>query len=126
MLGIVSVHLLNVLQLLSGSGYLSVFETNQLNAHVMLSLNNFTRGWDFAMIIFGFHLLLLGYLVLKAGFMKKILGFLILLASLGYLTDGIGKLLSSHYDMSISMFTFFGEVILIFWLLIAGHKIKET
>jgi hypothetical protein len=58
--------------------------------------------------------------------MRKILGILILLAASGYLTDGFCKLLFAGYSISISKFTFIGEVILIFWLLIAGRKIKET
>lgn len=122
----VLVYLLNVLQLLHGADYLASFTTNQIQSQVMLSLNTFNNGWGFGLIIFGFHLLLLGYLVFKAGYMQKILGFLLILASLGYLIDGFGKLLSAHYTMNISMFTFIGEVILIFWLLIKGQKIKAV
>ena len=118
------IYLLNGLALLNGAEYLSGFSTTQLNSQVMISLNMFTRGWDFGLIIFGFHLLLLGYLILKAGYMRKILGSLIILAALGYLIDGFGKLLLTDYGISVSMFTFIGEVILIFWLLIKGRKIE--
>lgn len=55
-----------------------------------------------------------------------ILGILVLIAGLGYMTVGIGKVLSFNYTMTISAYTFVGEVVLIFWLLIAGRKIKET
>ena len=123
---VVLINLINVLQLLNGADYLSVFSTNQLQTQVMLSLNIFNHGWEFGLIIFGFHLLLLGYLIFKAGYMRKILGILILLAASGYLIDGFGKLLSIDYNISISMYTFIGEVVLIFWLLITGRKIKET
>jgi len=119
----VLIYLLNVLALLNGAEYLSGFSTAQLNSQVMISLNMFTHGWEFGLIIFGFHLLILGYLIHKAGYMRKILGSLILLASLGYLIDGFGKLLLTDYSISISMFTFIGEVVLIFWLLIKGRKI---
>jgi hypothetical protein len=126
MLAIALFDLIKVLQLLNGADYLSVFTPDQLEAQVMLFLESFKHGWEFGLIIFGFHLLLLGYLVFKAGYMRKILGILILLAGLGYLTDGFGRLLSSHYNISISMFTFIGEVVLIFWLLIKGRKIKAA
>ena len=125
-LGVVLIYLINVLQLLNGADYLATFGTNQLQTQAMLSLNTFILGWEFGLIIFGFHLLLLGYLIFKAGYMQKILGILIILASLGYLIDGFGKLLSSNYNISISVFTFIGEVILIFWLLIKGRKIQEA
>jgi len=120
----VLVNLLNVLALLSGADYLSGFTTAQLNTQVMIFLNMFTRGWEFSLIVFGFHLLLLGYLILKAGYMRKILGSLVILAALGYLIDGFGRLLLTDYSISIGMFTFIGEVIFIFWLLISGRKIE--
>jgi hypothetical protein len=113
MLGIVAYYLINVIQLMSGAGYLSSFDPDQLHAQVMLSLDNFKHGWNFALTIFGIHLLLLGYLLFRAGYM-------------GYMADGIGKVISSNSTITISAFTFFGEVVLIFWLLIAGRKIKET
>ena len=123
---VVLINLINVLQLLNGADYLSVFTADQLQTQVMLSLNIFTHGFEFGLIIFGFHLLLLGYMIFKAGYMRKILGILIILAALGYIIDGFANLLSSDYNLSISMYTFIGEVILIFWLLIIGRKIKET
>lgn len=123
---VVLLDLINVLQLLNGVDYLSIFGAEQLQTQVMLSLDNFKLGFGFALIIFGFHLLLLGYLMFKAGYMRKILGLLLILASLGYLIDGFGKLLSADYNISIAVFTFIGEVILIFWLLIEGRKIQEA
>jgi len=124
MLGFALVYLINALQLVSGADYLTLFKTNQLQGMVMLSLTDFTRGWEFSLIIFGFHLLLLGYLMLKAGYMHNILGILLIIASLGYIIDGFGKLLSPNYNITISLFTFIGEIVLIFWLLIAGRKVK--
>ena len=124
-LGVVLINLINVLQLINGADYLTGFSIAQIQAQVMLSLNIFTHGWEFGLIIFGFHLLLLGYLILKAGYMRRILGILIILAAFGYLIDGFGKLLSADYSISISIFTFVGEVILIFWLLIKGRKVLE-
>jgi len=111
---------------MNGAYYFTAFSESQLQTQIMLSLNMFSQGWEFGLIIFGFHLLLLGYLILKAGYMRKILGILILLAASGYIIDGFGKLLLTDYSISISMFTFIGEVILIFWLLIVGRKIQET
>lgn len=125
-LAVVLIYLLNVLQLLHGADYLTSFTTSQIHAQVMLSLNTFNLGWGFGLIIFGFHLLLLGYLLFNAGYMRKILGILLILASLGYLIDGFGKILFADYNMNISMITFIGEVILIFWLLIRGWRMKEA
>jgi len=113
------------LQLLSGADYLTVIETDQLHAQAMLFLNAFDYGWDIGLVIFGLHLLVIGYLVFKSGYIPKLLGVLLMIAGLGYLIDSFGKLLSPNYDANIAMFTFIGEVLLIFWLLIKGARIPD-
>jgi len=126
LLGSATFSLINILNLQNGAGYLSAFTTQQIQAQVMLSLIAFRSGWEAALVIFGLHLFILGWLFFKAGYMRRILGVLLIIASMGYLIDGLGKLLSSQYNMNISMFTFIGEVVLIFWLLIIGQKMKEV
>ncbi|WP_417799204.1 DUF4386 domain-containing protein [Tenacibaculum sp.] len=101
-------------------------EVKYIQSQVALSLNNFFLSWDVAMILFGFHLLLIGYLFLKARYMKKILGVLLLIASIGYIVDGFGQVLSSGYKIKITLYTFIGEVVLIFWLLLKGWKVKSS
>ena len=118
-------YLLQVLLLLNRAD-ISSFETDQLHMNVLFSVNSFSLAWESGLIIFGFHLFLIGYLMVRAGYMKKILGILLIIASLGYLTDGFGEFLSAGYDLNIAVYTFFGEVVLIFWLLISGRKHKET
>jgi len=124
MLGVVSIFLINVLQLAGGAPHLSAFEPSQLHSQVLISFERFNLGWEFALIVFGFHLFGLGYLLIKAGYMRTILGILVILASLGYIIDGVGKLVSSNYNITVSVFTFVGEVILIFWLFIKGRMIQ--
>lgn len=86
------------------------------------AIAQFNASWELSLIIFSIHLLLLGYLLLKAGYMKNILGILVLICGVGYLIDGLGKLLMEDYNLSLTMFTFVGEVVLLFWLLIKGRK----
>ncbi len=125
MFGSTLVHLMNVLQLVSGADYFRGFETNQLHAQATLSFNTFEYGWNIALVVFGLHLLLLGYLVFKSGFMPKFLGILLIVASFGYLIDSLGKILLPNYNLTIAIFTFVGELLLVFWLLIKGSKLPE-
>ena len=107
-LAIVLVNFVIALQLLSGADYLSAFETGQVYAQAML------------------FLLLLGYLIFKlSGYMPKILGVLVIIAGLGYMIDSFGNLLSPNYDANIALFTFIGEVLLIFWLFFKGARTPE-
>jgi hypothetical protein len=88
----------------------------------MLFLKAFQSIWDKGLILFGFHLLVLGYLALRSGYVPKWLGGLLVLASVGYIFDGVGKILSPVYSLNIAQFTFVGEVLLLFWLLWKGFK----
>lgn len=88
----------------------------------MSFLKAFQSIWDMALILFGFHLLVLGYLAFKSGYIPKWLGVLLVLASVGYIVDGFGKYFSPDYNLNIAQFTFVGEVLLIFWLLWRGFK----
>lgn len=92
---------------------------------VMLHLEAFQGGWSLALILFGFHLILLGELFRKAGYMKHILGYLLYLAGFGYIFDGITSLLAPYFPLEISAFTFLGEILLIFWLFISGRKVLK-
>jgi hypothetical protein len=88
----------------------------------MSFLKAFQSIWDMGLILFGFHLLVLGYLVFKSGYIPKWLGVFLVLASVGYIVDGFGKTLSPDYNLNMAQFTFVGEVLLIFWLLWRGFK----
>jgi len=65
-----------VLLLLSGAGYLTVFEPAQLNALVMLFLDGHTYGFGIGIVFLSLHAILLGYLIYKSGYFPKILGVL--------------------------------------------------
>jgi len=125
MFGIALANLFSVLPLLSGADYLTVFETDQLHAQVMLFINAFNYGSNIAYVFLSLHLFILGYLVFKSGYsgyILRILGVLLIIASFGYLIDNFGKLLLPDYDTNIAMFTFIGEVLFMLWLLWRGAK----
>lgn len=123
--GIALADLFGVLQLLSGADYLTVFETGQLHAQVMLSLNAFSDGWAIGFVFFGLHLVLLGYLVLRSDYIPRILGVLLIVAGSGYLIFNFGKFLFPNYDLSIVLVAGWGELIFVFWLLLNVRKIPE-
>lgn len=123
--GISLLYLVFVLGLLNSSDYLKLFGIDQMHTQVLLSLNAFSNGWNIALVFFGLHLGILGYLVLKSNYIPKFLGILLIIAGLGYLIDSLGKIFIPGYNVTIAMFTFIGELLLMFWLLIKGSKIQE-
>jgi hypothetical protein len=90
----------------------------------MFLLESFDRGWQAGLVFFGLHLVLVGALVWRYGPLAWIFGLLLIIAGAGYVVDGLGTLLSPVFAVELSRFTFVGEVVFIFWLLIRGGKEK--
>jgi hypothetical protein len=87
------------------------------------SIDSFNAIWNAGLILFGVHLLLIGYLAYRSGFIAKIIGILLVLGGLGYLIDGFGTVLVFGYSLGVAQVTFVGEAVLIFWLLIKGRRL---
>ena len=90
------------------------------------AVGEFHTIWDASYALFGVHLALIGYLVCRSGFAPRIIGALLVLAGLGYLIDEIGSVLVSGYSLEISRFSFVGEAVLIFWLLVKGIRLRQS
>jgi len=108
------------LQVLNNGGYLKVFGTEQQQALAMLLLDLSKNGTFVAYIFFGLWLLPLAYLIIKSGFIPKILGILLIIAGLGYLIDFLVFYLFPNFTLAITPYTFWGELLLLLWLLIKG------
>lgn len=113
------------LPLLNGAGYLSVFDAGQMQALALYFLNLHKAGYMIAQVFFGLWLLPLGYLVYKSGFMPKLVGILLMVACFGYLIDVVTFFLVPGFQLVISEFTFVGELLLMFWLLVKGVNVKQ-
>ena len=82
----------------------------------------FSAIWQAGLVLFGIHLLLIGYLAIRSGFVPKIVGIALAIAGIGYLADAAGKLLIPGYSIGIAAVTGIGEVVLMIWLLINGSS----
>ena len=110
-----------VLQLLSGADYLTVFNTEQLQALVYLFLHS--RVGTIASIFWGLWLFPLGYLVFKSRFFPRILGVLLMIACFGYVINSFAIFLG--YSVNVGLFAALGEVLFILWLLIKGVNVEQ-
>lgn len=100
---------LNLLQLPS-------LDTAPRNLLVQHELNGFFTTFNFGLGIFGSHLIVLGYLIIRTNLLHGLLGALLVVAGLGYLADTLGTVLIDQYSLNLAGITFFGEVLLIGWL----------
>jgi len=113
------------LLLLGGADHLTAFTADQLQAFAALFLDIYQHGFSIAHIFWGLWLFPLGYLVFKSGFLPKVIGVLLIIAGLGYLVDFTLFFLFPDITVTISEFTFVGEVLLILWLLIKGVNVEQ-
>jgi hypothetical protein len=120
------VNLLSAVHLVTDPTYQAAFEPTQLNAQMMASLNAFSAGWAVALVFFGIHLILIGYLALKSGYMPKLVGILLVIAGLGYAADSFILFLVPDYVATAALFTFVGELVLALWLVFRGKTIPDT
>lgn len=117
------------LLVLSGADYLKVFEPAQLHALSLLALNAHDYGGYIWEAFFGFHLLVLAYLLFTSGYFPRILGILTVISSLGYLIDSFGNFLlpgyKETYAMAAGIGSLIGEFPFVFWLLFKGVKVQQ-
>ncbi|PFA22705.1 MULTISPECIES: DUF4386 domain-containing protein [Bacillus cereus group] len=129
-LGIAILNLIFVLFLTQSTDYLSSFKTDQLQAQMLLFLEAFECMWSIGLIIFGGHLMIVGYLVFKSHKIPKIISALLLLASIGYIVINVLNTIFSQYDVLISILEIgfnipmiLGELGFGIWLLFRGGKV---
>jgi hypothetical protein len=108
------------------SSVLSVFDSHQRDALAYLSLHLHGQGIGVAAQIFwGLWLFPFGICVLRSGFIPRFLGVLLMIAGCGYIASALSEVLVPQYANAVdqvSKILGFGELPIIFWLLIWGAK----
>jgi Domain of unknown function (DUF4386) len=115
--------LVGVLPLLSNARYLTTFSIDQRRTEALLKIQGYQDIWNVSLVLFGLHLVLIGYLAYKSGYVPRVLGVLLVIAGGGYLVDSFGGLLVASYSVSVAAFTFIGEALLMLWLLVKGRNV---
>jgi len=102
------------------------FRTAQAGAvNVVEVFRFFEDTWMIALFFFGIHLVLLGWLSVRSRHIHWIFGLLLIIAGAGYLFDTILFLTAPDSNIGVALYTFIGEVVFIFWLLIKGSRIDS-
>ena len=104
---------------------LTAYGDSKMYDQVIFNLNEFRNSFNFAIILFAIHLLLLGYLTIKAAYVPNIMGILLIVSGLGYMANSIKPFFFRNLNLDFAAYTFFGELVFMAWLLIKGSKTKE-
>ncbi len=94
---------------------------------LQLLLDGYEYTWDLGLLLFGCHLLVLGFAIEKAKIAKAWvgLGWIVMIAGAGYLFDSVAVVMNWDVGFEFAAFLFIGEVVLMGWLLWTGFRGKE-
>ncbi len=106
-----------------------LFNIHQIDVNQTMShIQSFENMWSLGLIVFGFHLLELGQLVLKSS-AHKIFGILLVLAAISYLFVNVSKVLFGNtieglgvVESILSFPMAIGEISFAVWLIVKGGK----
>jgi hypothetical protein len=100
----------------------AAFETAQLQAMGLLAIKVFERGFDVALVFFGFHCLAIGWLIYQSSFLPRLLGVLLVIAGLCYLISTFVHLVFPVVALpfDIQLLSYAAEMALSLWLIVKG------
>jgi Domain of unknown function (DUF4386) len=97
----------------------------QSHAEVKLRLDSFRWDWSISLVIFGIHLVLLGYLIYRSSYIPKIIGILLAIDGVAWVVDSLSPYLYPRAPLGFLFIFFLAELVFMVWLLVRGWKIKE-
>jgi predicted transporter len=121
-------HKLAPLVLLNNADPASAFSKPQLEALALDSLGMHRNGSTLVTAFWGLWLFPFGTLVIKSRFLPRVLGILLLIAGFAYVTTSATAIVLPAYRHVVSNVMtplYFGEVPIVFWLLLKGVKVPQ-
>jgi Domain of unknown function (DUF4386) len=114
--------------------FVAVMAVNSINyfgslAGLKAASAAFNKGYDIALVFFGFHCLLIGYLMFRSLFLPRILGALLVIAGLSYLLNSFASFLAPDFAHALWPYIvvpwILAEGSLTLWLLAAGVNVQR-
>lgn len=121
-----TLNLITVARILHTPAYVAAFGPAALHAQIDLLLHSFRYGFAFSLILFGVHLGLLGYLIVRSWYIPWFVGVPVMVAGAGYALDGVSDYLFADVHMGWLTIPFGGELVLVLWLWIWGWRLPEA
>jgi hypothetical protein len=109
----------------SAATLLVIQGTNPAYDLMALFLKMHEYGIQIAGVFWGLWLFPMGYLVFKSTYIPKIIGILLMIGCFGYLLDSVLFILAPELGVTVSQYTFIGEIALPLWLLIKGVNVNK-
>jgi hypothetical protein len=112
------------LVLLKGGQSLAALNAGQLQAQALVYQKLYEEVFTISLVYFGFHCLLIGYLIFRSTFLPRILGVAMAIAGACYVVNSVAVLVApafaSHLFPYILLEPFLAELSLTLWLIAVG------
>lgn len=108
----------------SDGQYLTGFQPEQLRMFTLLSFDLYGQCVEICFVFFGIYCLLIGYLIFQSHFLPRFLGVWMMLAGVGWLFFLVPPL-AHRLRTCIVGVGFFGEFVLMLWLLLRGVDVRR-
>jgi hypothetical protein len=118
-------NLVTAFKLVTNTNYLKILDQKPVYDLAMIHILTFKSHWYFGIIIFAIHLLMLAYLIFRSGFVPRFVAVFVAISGMGYLLTSIKPYFFPHINLDFAMYTFFGEIVFMIWLLIRGWKLPK-
>ncbi|GAA1953500.1 DUF4386 domain-containing protein [Microbacterium deminutum] len=115
----------SVLFAVAAAQLVNAFTLLDAPARALAAVESYNLIWVASLGLFGIHLLLIAYLIVRADFIASVFGVLLGIAGLCYIVDAIGVLFGLGLPVLFGSFGFVGEVAIIFWLFIKGRTLTR-
>ncbi|MBV9439225.1 MAG: DUF4386 domain-containing protein, partial [Candidatus Eremiobacteraeota bacterium] len=109
----------------NGGQFAASLSAADVHAQVALLLASFRYGWPLALMIFGVHLGLIGYLIARSTYVPKALGVLLTLDGCYWIANGLRPYAFPSTSLGPLFVVTFVELIFMVWLLVWGSRIPE-
>ena len=117
------------LYFLKSASLSTAFRAEQLQALALASLDLYEQVFFLALVLFGFHCAVIGYLVYRSTFLPRIAGVLVMITASCYLIHGFTRVLSPALATRLFPYLmpvgFPGELLLALWLLAFGVNVER-
>jgi hypothetical protein len=104
---------------------LAALGPDQVYAQVLVLLSSFGYEWSLALVIFGIHLGLLGFLVYRSGYIPRVVGIALAVAGIGYVVYQLRPYLYPDAEIGFVFAAFTGELVFVLWLAIWGWRVRD-
>lgn len=119
--------LVTVYRMIATPAYMTNFGATEFRAQIDLLIHMFRYEYAFAIgAIFSIHLVLIGYLIFRSRYMPSWLGVLIVINGFGWAVTNLRPYLYPNANVGFLFVTYFGEIVLMLWLLIRGWTLKDS